>query len=152
MERQAGLHSRNSGKPTTTDGLAKPPAPRRPRRSGRAASRNRPGGQHRHTGATLLQTEHPDHFEAHLPAPQPLAVTEHKAYACRCGACSHVTRAAFPENMKAPVQYGPRIAALAVYLQTGHFLPEARLVELFGDLFQMRISTATLAGMAPQVA
>ena len=61
-----------------------------------------------------------------LPAPQPLEVTEHKAYACRCGACGHVMRAAFPEDMKAPVQYGPWIVPLAVYLQTGHFLPEAR--------------------------
>ena len=43
LERQAGLHSRNSGKPPPTDGLAKPPVPKKePPRSGRAASGGRP--------------------------------------------------------------------------------------------------------------
>ena len=54
--------------------------------------------------------------------------------------------------VNAPVQYGSRVTALTVYLQTGHFLPEYRLIELFGGLFQVRISAATLAGMVRQAA
>ena len=65
-----------------------------------------------------------------LPEPEPLEVAEHQAYACRCRACGYVTRAAFPEGVKAPVHYGLRLRAMAVYLQPGHFLPEARLAEL----------------------
>ena len=42
-----------------------------------------------------------------LPALPPLEVTAHQAYACRCGACGHVSRAAFPQGVKTPVQYGP---------------------------------------------
>ena len=41
-----------------------------------------------------------------------------------------MTRAAFPEGVNAPVQYGERLAATAVYLQTAHFLPEERLAEV----------------------
>ena len=36
--------------------------------------------------------------------------------------------------MRGPTQYGPRIQAMAVYLQNCHLLPEDRLAELFGDL------------------
>ena len=50
----------------------------------------------------------------------------------------------------APGQYGLRTTALAVYRQNGHSLPEARLVELFGDLFPARISAAMSAGMVRQ--
>ena len=34
-----------------------------------------------------------------------------------------MTRAAFPDGVRAPVQYGPRLAAIVVYLQADHFLP-----------------------------
>src|SRR4051812_11188324 len=57
-----------------------------------------------------------------LPEPQPLIVTEHRAYRCRCGRCGGETRALFPEGVTAPVQYGPRL--LAVYLLHYQLLPE----------------------------
>ena len=45
----------------------------------------------------------------------------------RTGACS---RASFPDEVKAPVQYGPRIAAVVIYLLHYQLLPEDRLAEL----------------------
>ena len=62
-----------------------------------------------------------------LPEPQPLIVTEHRAYRCRCGRCGGETRAPFPEGVTAPVQYGPRLLAVVVYLLHYQLLPEDRL-------------------------
>ena len=179
LERRVGLNSSNSGKPPSSDGPAKPPAQQRTK-SQRGRSGKRSGGQRGHKGSTLRQTDSPDRIQTHLPpscdacsaplaaadtqgeplrrqvfdlpAPQPPVVTEHQAFACRCGSCGRVTRAAFPEGVGAPVQYGPRIAAVAVYLQNGHFLPEERLAEVFQDLFGVAVCSATLAGMTRKAA
>ena len=84
-----------------------------------------------------------------LPAPVP-AVTEHQTWGCRCQRCGQLMRAVFPEGVTAPVQYGPRMAATAVYLQNAHFLPEDRLAEIFRDVFGVALCAATLAGMSRQ--
>jgi transposase len=83
-----------------------------------------------------------------LPEPQPLVVTEHRAHRCRCERCGEQTRAAFPEGVTAPVQYGPRIAALVVYLLHDQFIPEDRLAELMADLFNINLAAATIARMS----
>jgi transposase len=83
-----------------------------------------------------------------LPEPQPLIVTEHRAHACLCGRCGTETRAAFPEDVTAPVQYGARLAAVVVYLLHYQLLPEKRLAALMADLFGVRLVTATIAGMS----
>jgi transposase len=59
--------------------------------------------------------------------PQPLIVTEHRAHGCRCAACGTQTRAAFPQGVAAPVQYGKRINAMVLYLLHYQLLPEKRL-------------------------
>jgi transposase len=88
-----------------------------------------------------------------LPAPQPLIVTEHRpslacslAHQCQCGACGAQTRAAFPQGVTAPVQYGARIAAFVVYLLHVQLLPEKRLAVLMADLFG--VVTPTIASMS----
>ncbi|MBI4591049.1 MAG: hypothetical protein HY725_19655, partial [Candidatus Rokubacteria bacterium] len=48
-----------------------------------------------------------------LPEPK-RAVTEHQGEVKTC-ACGCVTRAAFPAEAAAPVQYGPRLKSVAVY-------------------------------------
>ena len=58
------------------------------------------------------------------------------------------TRAAFPDGVNAPVQYGARIAAVAVYLMHQQLLPQKRLVSLMIDLSGVRIAAATLEGMS----
>jgi transposase len=171
LERQLGLHSGNSGKPPSSDGLKKPPRTR----SLREASDKPSGGQPGHPGKTLRQVAEPDSVVDHfptvcsgcgaaldaaavgepvvrqtfdLPDPQPLVVTEHRAFACQCAHCGTQTRAAFPENVKAPVQYGPRIAAIVIYLLHYQMLPEQRLCELMAELFGVHLVTATIANMS----
>ena len=172
LERQLGLNSGNSGKPPSSDGLKKKPA----RVSSlRERSGKRPGGQKGHPGKTLSRAETPDatidHFPGtcsgcggvltgatvmghtarqvfDLPEPRPLIVTEHRAFACLCGHCGTETRAAFPEDVTAPVQYGARLAAVVVYLLHYQLLPEKRLAALMADLFGVRLVTATIGAMS----
>jgi transposase len=172
LERQLGLNSGNSGKPPSSDGLKKKPA----RISSlRERSGKKTGGQKGHPGKTLSRVETPDatidHFPAtcsgcggtltwamatghtarqvfDLPDPQPLTVTEHRAHACLCGNCGAETRAAFPEDVTAPVQYGARLAAIVVYLSHYQLLPEKRLAALMADLFGVHLVTATIAAMS----
>ena len=175
LERRLGLNSSNSGKPPSSDGLAKPV------RVGslRAASGRKPGGQKGHPGETLRRTATPDatidHYPAacaacgepltaamttdhvarqvlDLPEPQPLIVTEHRAHGCRCATCGTNTRAAFPAGVTAPVQYGPRIAAFVVYLLHYQLLPEKRLAALMADLFGVKLVTATIARISQDCA
>ncbi len=179
LQRRLGLNSSNSGKPPSSDGLAKPPAAPRTR-SQRRPSGKRPGGQRGHRGTTLRQSASPQRTVSHLPAscaqcgaalsaadivgepqrrqvfelppPPPLEVTEHQAQACRCGQCGSVTRAVFPAGVNAPAQYGERLAATAVYLQNTQLLPEQRLAEVFADLFGVQLCSASLAGMTRKAA
>ena len=48
-------------------------------------------------------------------------VTEHQLIERECG-CGYRTKATAPAGAEAPVQYGPRIAAVIVYLYAGQFL------------------------------
>jgi transposase len=174
LERQLGLNSSNSGKPPSSDGLKKQKKP--PRVSSlRETSGKKPGGQQGHPGKTLSRVETPDATVEHfppacdgcgaalskamatghiarqvfdLPEPRPLVVTEHRAHQCQCAACGRHTRAAFPEGVNAPVQYGTRIAAFVVYLLHYQLLPEKRLAELMADLFGVHLVTATIAAMS----
>ncbi len=144
LEAQLKQNPRNSSRPPSSEGLAKPsPAPRSLRkRSGR-----KPGGQDGHKGTTLAQVARPDREVRHEPGccgrcgaglagrpvtgverrqvfdlePVRAEVTEHQLIERACG-CGHRTKAAAPAGAEAPVQYGPRIAAIIVYLYAGQFL------------------------------
>ena len=69
-----------------------------------------------------------------LPEPR-LEVTEHQAMIYCCSHCRGQTRAAFPEGVTAPAQYGPRVRAAAVYLNVQQLLPEDRVAQAMVDLF-----------------
>ncbi len=171
LERRLGLNSSNSGKPPSSDGLKKPARVA----SLRERSGKRPGGQKGHKGETLRQAADPDEIVDHfpsicsgcgapltqrmardhtarqvhdLPEPSPLVVTEHRAHICGCAGCGAQTSASFPDGVNAPVQYGARIAACAIYLLHQQMLPQKRLVALMSDLFGIRIAAATLEGMS----
>ena len=175
LERRLGLNSGNSGKPPSSDGLKKPVRIS----SLREKSGKKSGGQPGHPGKTLRQAATPDatinHFpetcagcgaalnEAmarhhaarqvfDLPAPQPLLVTEHRAHTCQCAGCGTQTKAAFPEGLTAPVQYGPRIGSFVLYLQNHQLLPEKRLAMLMADLHGVRLTTATIARISQDYA
>jgi transposase len=171
LERRLGLNSSNSSKPPSSDGLKKPARVS----SLRESSGKKPGAQPGHEGETLRQAAKADKVLDHhpplcsgcgealtpdpsadyaarqvfdLPEPQPLIVTEHRAFSCQCQACGATTRAAFPAEVRAPAQYGARIAAFVVYLSHYQLLPEDRLVELMADLFGVKIAAGTIAAMS----
>jgi transposase len=74
-------------------------------------------------------------------------VTEHRAHECRCPTCGAATKAAFPEGVAAPVQYGPNITAVAAYFSAGHHISEGRIVQVLRDLFTANVSVASVASM-----
>jgi transposase len=69
-----------------------------------------------------------------LPEPR-LEVTEHQASIYRCEHCRGRTKAAFPEGVTSPVQYGQRVKATAVYLNVQQLIPEDRVAQAMNDLF-----------------
>ncbi len=173
LERRLGLNSTNSGKPPSSDGYGKPARVQNLRtKTGKSS-----GGQKGHKGETLEQVSHPDEVVEHtpkacpscgkslgsaaisgyearqvfdLPAPR-LVVTEHRALVKAC-VCGCMAKGVFPNEVKAPTQYGRRLAATAVYLSAVQFIPEERLQETLSDLFGIAPSTATLAAMTQEAA
>src|SRR5947209_3189566 len=158
--------SHNSSKPPSSDGPGSKPHPQSLRRpSGR-----RPGGQPGHPGHTLRLVDAPDAVQVHTPPccqtcgqslaavpplrrerrqvvdlpPLQVQVTEHQAETKGCPGCGATTTAAFPAGVTAPVQYGPGIAALAVYLTQAQLLPLGRTAELLAELFACPLSERTL--------
>jgi len=166
--------SRNSSRPPSSEGLAKPP-PRSP--SLRKKSGRKPGGQDGHRGQTLAQVARPDREVGHEPAccprcgaglagrpviaverrqvfdlpPVKVSVTEHQLIKRECG-CGHRTRGAAPQGADAPVQYGPRIAAVIVYLYAGQFLSRNRTAQALAELFGVPLSPGTVAGVTARAA
>jgi transposase len=172
LEAQAGKNSRNSSKPPSSEGLGKP-APR----SLRKKTGRKPGGQDGHQGRTLRQVADPDYEVAHEPGccrgcQRPLAgrpvtgverrqefdlpplkveVTEHQLIEREC-VCGQRTRGAAPDGVSAPVQYGPRIAAIVLYLYVGQFLSKKRTADALAELFGTPVSQGTVSGIAARAA
>lgn len=168
LKRLLGLNSTTSSKPPSSDGLRKKPTPKSLRQKGVKPS----GGQKGHKGATLQQVAHPDAVETHAPAtcaqcaqsleevreelvtqrqvfdiPLPrMEVTAHRVVQKTC-TCGHINVGSFPEHVTAPVQYGPRVHGLVVYMMNQQFVPEDRLQMLLSDVFDANLATATLVSM-----
>jgi transposase len=79
-----------------------------------------------------------------LPAIR-IEVTEHRAEKQVCGQCATEVTAAFPTLVRAPVQYGPGVHAVALYLGGYQLVPYQRLSEIFAEMFSCPLSTGTLA-------
>ena len=164
LEGRLNTNSRNSHKPPSSDGLAKPAA-----QSLRKPSGRKPGGQEGHAGHTLARVEQPDHV-VDLPVPacacgaqaleslgverrqvfelpvMKLSVTEYRAESRRCAHCGATVRAAFPAGVTAPTQYGPAFRAWLLYLHHQQLLPANRVAQLCRDLFGQDVSEAVLFG------
>lgn len=166
LERRLGLNSRNSSKPPSSDGLAKPVP-----RSLRGRSGRRAGGQPGSAGTTLRQVANPDEVVVHRPdrcrgcrgrldaavvtstavrqvfdvPPLRVRVTEHRVVTCRCNGCGQTTAAMAPGGVAAPVQYGPGVAAIVVYLAVRQHIPVARLAELCAEVLGIEVSTGWVA-------
>jgi len=82
--------------------------------------------------------------QVHDLPPLKIIVTEHRVESKRCPHCGTITHATFPEDVKYPVQYGPNLKALMVYLSIYQLLPYDRVRELFSDLFNCCPGTGTM--------
>jgi transposase len=175
LEARLTKDSHNSGRPPSSDGLAKPERTKSLRRR----SGKKPGGQLGHHGETLPLVATPDEVVEQRPAtcvqcqapldgaalvvgcdrrqihelpPLRLVVREARALRVRCPACEQVSVGAFPPEASSRAQYGPRLRALAVYLVEQQLVPYARVRELLGDLFGARLSLGTLVQWVRQAA
>jgi len=174
LEERLAKTSRNSSKPPSSDGLGKPPP--KPR-SLRRKSGRKPGGQDGHVGRTLSQVAKPRHEQVRDPVscgkcgaglagapvtdverrqvfdmpPAAIEVTEHQLVERECG-CGHRTKGAAPAGVDAPVQYGPRIAAIIVYLYAGQFLSKKRTAQALAELFGVPLSSGTVAALTARAA
>ncbi len=172
LETRLGKNSRNSSKPPSSDGLAKP-APKSLRR----ASGRKPGKQQGGQGFRLEPRATPDQVKVHIPsqcrgcgaglvdAPVvgtetrqvfdlpviELLAIEHRAQRRECS-CGIVTRAPFPVEATAPTCYGPGVAALATYLLGRQHLPVERAAECLQEAFGAAVSTGWLASLLPSAA
>jgi transposase len=135
QERQA-KDSHNSSLPPSSDRLT------RKTKSLRKKSKKKAGGQEGHQGTSLAWSSSPDEIIEQLverceacqhdlravpacrverrqvhdvPAPRQL-VQEYRVEHKQCPVCQHLTAAGFPQEVAAPMQYGPTIGAVAVYL------------------------------------
>ena len=169
---QVKTNSRNSSKPPSSDGLAKP-APK----SLRGKSGRKPGRPKGQPGATMRLREHPDTTVRHRAArcgccgkslkgapvtgterrqvidiPPVLArTTEHQMLTLLCG-CGCQTKAQAPDGINAPVQYGPRIMGTGIYLWHGQFLSRDRACRALSELFGCAPSPGALAAAARKTA
>jgi transposase len=165
LERRLGQTPRNSDRPPSSEGYAKPP-PRSLRKPGQHHS----GGQPGHSGTTLRRVATPDERVLHRPVrcagcgaslaaaavvaverrqvfdlpDLRLRVIEHELARCRCR-CGRLSAAPPPPGVGAPTQYGPGMRGLATYLLTAQHLPLARTAELCAELLAAPVSEGSLA-------
>jgi transposase len=172
LEKQRATNSRNSSKPPASDGPARRP------RSLRGKSGKTRGGQPAHPGAHLRLVDTPDQVVVAHPSvcgicqgslaqgvdvgverrqvidvpPVRPVVTEYQGRTVRCPSCRATTTGAFPPDVRAPVQYGPRVRAVAVYLTQQQLLPYGRTREVLTDLLGCPLSEGTLATLVQEAA
>ncbi len=163
LEGKLALNSRNSSKPPSSDGFAKPKP-----KSLRKAGENPLGGQTGHKFSTLQQTDSPDYVIIHSPpsiCPSCLSpvknsflagkrqvfdlpqtryeVTEHQILESRCS-CGCLVKGVFPSDVTASAQYGPRALAAMALLNQHQMLPLQRTAGLMSDFFGLKVSEATV--------
>jgi transposase len=172
LQERLATDSHNSHLPPSSDRFSRQP------KSLRKKSGKKPGGQEGHPGKTLLFSPCPDEVLVHaverceqcqadlrqVPAsiverrqvvdvaPARLLVREHHSEQKQCPQCQQITVASFPAEVRAPVQYGPTIAAMAVYLVQQHLLPLARACEVLEDLLAVSMSEGTLCDLIARCA
>ncbi len=170
LREKLNKNSRNSSKPPSSDGLAKPKSLRKT--SGKKGAK--PG----HKGATLTFKKTPDVVVKHMPAECTgcphyaechkaasvvetrnvldtsilVTVTAHQKACICCPKCHEVRQGEFPSNINAYVQYGDNLQGLAVALNTIGAVSLNRTSEILRGIFGIPITSATIASMVQNCA
>ena len=160
----AAQNSRNSSRPPSMDRPEQPKPKSLRQKSGRKS-----GGQPGHLGRTLQSSDTPKHIQIHpllececgedlshepavdfqrrqvfdLPSLE-LECTEHRAEIKECPYCHRTVVAAFPADVKAPVQYGKNFRALLAYLYDAQEGASLRIREMCAEMFGYAVSEGTL--------
>jgi transposase len=173
LKDQLAKNSHNSGKPPSSDGYQKPAPKSLRKRHGRKS-----GGQVGHVGCTLKAVKHPDRVKVYrveecsgchvslkrvqasgcekrqvfdLPKVH-IEVTEHRVEIKHCPHCGRENRAAFPNDVAQPVQYGAEIKAQMVYFNQYQFLSLERTAEVFEALYGQPVAEGTITEACQAVA
>ncbi len=154
-------NSGNSHKPPSSEGLSKKPA--FPQSKGKKS-----GGQFGHPGKNLSIVSYPDQVLVHhapyclccarvfesadveqithkrqvfdIPTPR-LEVIEHQIGLITC--CGQTYPGSFPVGVNQAVQYGSKIKALSVLLNTDYKLPFEKIEQLLSDLYDCSFNQST---------
>lgn len=160
----AAQNSSNSSRPPSTDRPEQPKPKSLRKKSGRKS-----GGQPGHTGRTLQCSDSPKDIQIHAllecacgedlsrePAldferrqvfdlpPLKLECTEHRAEIKECPCCEQISTALFPEDLKAPVQYGKNFRVLLAYFYDVQEGASLRVSEMCAEMFGYAVSEATI--------
>ena len=84
--------------------------------------------------------------------PKRVLVIEHQAQQKCCPRCQQISLAAFPDDVRAPVQYGAAIGAVGVYLVQQQLLPYERACEVVEERLGPSMSVGTLQGLIERCA
>ncbi len=171
LKERLNRNSRNSSKPPSSDGLAKP-APK----SLRKKSGKKPGAQKGHTGHGFSLTAPISETVIHMPeqcveCPRngkckscgrssarnvvdveiSTKVTRHytEEYVCPLLA-GRIISGKFPAGINSSVQYGDGVRALAIALNTAGMMSVDRVHKILNGVLAVTISTGTIARMVSQ--
>lgn len=174
LKEQLNKNSKNSSKPPSSDGFKKP-APK----SLRKPSGKKAGGQNGHPGAHLTVTSEPDEIVQHMPsacegcphykmcrgtacvaekrhvidAVVTVNVTEHQLLEIPiCMLHGDNRKGAFPNDVRATVQYGENLQALSVALNTVGAVSVKRAHEILSGVFNIPLATGTISNMVKRCA
>lgn len=177
LKEQLNKNSKNSSKPPSSDGLKKPAVKKN--RSLRESSGKKQGAQEGHDGVYLSVTANPDHIRNHMhsdctgcpyrakcldkaciketrheiDAVVTVDVTAHNLIeVCRCPLHGGVKAGAFPENIKATVQYGKNLQAMTVAFNTVGAVSINRTHEILSSVFNIPLATGTIKNMVSRCA
>ena len=108
----------------------------------------------RYRPATQRPFERRQVFDLPEAWPPPLEVSEYRLQAVQCPRCGRRELASLPAGVHAPgaVQYGPNLAARALYLCQRQFLPVERTAEALATLFGAQVSAGWVVAQSAALA
>lgn len=174
LKEQLNKNSKNSSKPPSSDGYNKPTP-----KSQRKPSGKKPGGQRGHEGSHRAMSTNPNEIVRHMPsgcsdcshfqmcretacvaerrhvidAVVTVNVIEHQQLELPiCMLHGDNRKGDFPADVKATIQYGANLQALAVALNTVGAVSIKRTHEILSGVFNIPLATGTISNMVKRCA